>query len=44
MGDNYEGDEQIFQVKFNVSTKGFLPIPQTEVDLSNGVFKQNMGY
>jgi len=44
IGPNYEGDEQIFNVNFNPAIKGFLPIPQTEVDLSNGVFKQNMGY
>ena len=44
IGANYVGDDQIFQVNFNPSTKGFLPIPQTEIDLSNGVFKQNTGY
>jgi len=44
IGPNYEGDDVIFQVTFNASTKGFLPIPQTEVDLSNGTFKQNAGY
>jgi len=44
IGSNYEGDVQIFQVNFNILTNGFLPIPQTEVDLSNGVFKQNVGY
>jgi len=44
IGTNYVGDDQIFQVNFNPSTKGFLPIPQTEIDLSNGVFKQNTGY
>lgn len=44
IGSNYEGDAQIFNVTFNPATKGFLPIPQTEVDLSGGVFKQNQGY
>lgn len=43
-GPNYEGDQQIFDVKFNTSTRGFMPIPQTEMDLSNGVFMQNDGY
>ncbi len=43
-GPNYEGDQQIFDVTFNEATKGFLPIPQTEVDLSAGVFNQNEGY
>lgn len=43
-GPNYQGDQQIFDVTFNSSTKGFLPIPQTEVDLSGGLFVQNIGY
>jgi len=43
-GPNYEGDQQIFDVTFNSATKGFLPIPQTEVDLSGGLFIQNDGY
>jgi len=43
-GQNYEGDQQIFDVTFNAATKGFLPIPQTEVDLSGGMFNQNAGY
>lgn len=43
-GPDYIGDQLIFDVTFNASTKGFLPIPQTEIDLSNGVFQQNAGY
>ncbi len=43
-GPNYVGDQQIFNVTFNAATKGFLPIPQTEIDLSAGVFVQNAGY
>lgn len=43
-GPNYEGDQQLFDVTFNTATKGFLPIPQTEIDLSAGTFKQNDGY
>ena len=43
-GPNYVGDQQIFEVTFNSATKGFLPIPQTEIDLSAGAFKQNDGY
>jgi len=43
-GPNYEGDQQIFDVIFNSSTKGFLPIPQTELELSAGSFVQNEGY
>lgn len=43
-GPNYVGDQQIFEVTFNTATKGFLPIPQTEIDLSAGAFRQNDGY
>ncbi|HPG33549.1 MAG TPA: RagB/SusD family nutrient uptake outer membrane protein, partial [Lentimicrobium sp.] len=43
-GPNYVGDQQIFDVTFNPATKGFLPIPQTEIDLSGGVLIQNVGY
>jgi starch-binding outer membrane protein, SusD/RagB family len=43
-GPRYEGDQQIYDVTFDPATKGFLPIPQTEIDLSAGVFKQNAGH
>lgn len=43
-GPNYVGEQSIFDVTFNTATKGFLPIPQTEVDLSDGMFNQNAGY
>ncbi|MFU8842800.1 MAG: RagB/SusD family nutrient uptake outer membrane protein [Bacteroidales bacterium] len=43
-GPKYEGDQQIFDVNFNTATKGFLPIPQNEMDLSGGLFNQNIGY
>ena len=43
-GPNYIGDQVIFDVVFDPATKGFLPIPQAEVDLSAGVIKQNIGY
>lgn len=43
-GPNYEGDQVIFNATFNPATKGFLPIPQTEIDLSGGAFVQNDGY
>lgn len=43
-GPKYEGDQQIFDVTFNPATRGFLPIPQTEIDLSAGLFIQNPGY
>ncbi len=43
-GPNYEGEQHIFNVNFNPATNGFLPIPQTEIDLSAGMFNQNSGY
>jgi len=43
-GPNYVGDQQLFDVTFDAAPKGFLPIPQTEVDLSAGAFTQNDGY
>ena len=43
-GPNYVGDQQLFDVQFDINTKGLLPIPQTEMDLSAGVFIQNQGY
>jgi hypothetical protein len=43
-GPNYIGEQLIFEVTFKPSTRGFLPIPQTEMDLSGGLFVQNAGY
>ncbi len=43
-GPKYIGDQQIFDHTFNTATRGFLPIPQTEIDLSSGTFVQNDGY
>lgn len=43
-GPNYIEDQQVYDVTFNTATRGFLPIPQTEIDLSAGVFNQNDGY
>lgn len=43
-GPNYIGDQQIFDVSFNMNTNGLLPIPQTEMDLAGGKFSQNAGY
>lgn len=44
IGPNYTDDDVLYQVTFNTATKGFLPIPQTEMDLSAGNFNQNPGY
>ncbi len=43
-GPNYIGDQIIFDVSFNQATRGFLPIPLVEIDLSAGIFTQNAGY
>ncbi len=43
-GPNYIGDQVIFDVTFKPTNRGFLPIPQTEIDLSGGRFVQNVGY
>lgn len=43
-GPNYLDDQILYDVTFNSATKGFLPIPQSEVDLMAGEFTQNQGY
>jgi hypothetical protein len=43
-GPKYVEDQVVYDVTYNPATRGFLPIPQSEVDLSGGVFKQNDGY
>jgi starch-binding outer membrane protein, SusD/RagB family len=43
-GPKYVGDQQLFNTSYNSNTLGFLPIPQNEIDLSGGKFKQNRGY
>jgi hypothetical protein len=43
-GPKYLDEQVVFDVTYNSATKGFLPIPQTEVDLSGGTFIQNTGY
>lgn len=41
---NYVGDDQDFEVQYRSLTKGFFPIPQSEIDISNGKLIQNSGY
>ena len=41
---NYVGDDQDFEVQYRSSTNGFFPVPQSEIDISNGNLKQNNGY
>lgn len=43
-GPDYTGSASVYEVTFNTTTRGLLPIPQVEIDLSNGVLKQNDGY
>ena len=43
-GENYIGEQVLFDTQYNSTTQGLLPIPQTEVDLSGGKFAQNAGY
>jgi len=43
-GDGYQGDDQDFQVTFDETRRGLFPIPQTEIDISNGLYSQNPGY
>jgi len=43
-GPDYIDDQIVFDHTFNTATKGFLPIPQTEIDLSAGTLQQNEGY
>lgn len=43
-GPNYVGDQEIFDVTFDPATRGFFPIPQSEIDLSAGTLIQNDGY
>jgi hypothetical protein len=43
-GPFYTDDQILYDVTYNTATRGFLPIPQTEMDLSAGAFQQNEGY
>ncbi len=45
VGEFYTGTPlDIYDVSFDPAARGFLPIPQVEIDLSNGVLVQNDGY
>lgn len=43
-GSLYQDRQEVYNTTFNRATKGFLPIPQQEIDLSAGAFIQNDGY
>ena len=38
------GSEAVYSVTYRPETKGLVPIPETEVRLSNGVYEQNPGW
>jgi len=42
--DGYQGDAPDFAVTYNTAKQGLFPIPQSEIDISNGVLIQNQGY
>lgn len=41
---NNSGAEQVYKVTYRPETKGLVPIPESEVRLSNGVYQQNPGW
>jgi len=43
-GPLYQGDDVNFKITYNAARKGFFPIPQNEIDMSNGTLKPNAGY
>jgi starch-binding outer membrane protein, SusD/RagB family len=43
-GSRYQGDQADFNISFAPATKGFFPIPQSEIDLTRNKIKQNSGY
>ncbi|RNI31369.1 RagB/SusD family nutrient uptake outer membrane protein [Rufibacter latericius] len=42
--ENYEGTLTDYNLQFNTARRGFLPVPQSEIDLSAGLLKPNAGY
>jgi hypothetical protein len=41
---NNSGAEEVYQVEYRPETKGLVPVPESEVRLSNGVYEQNPGW
>jgi starch-binding outer membrane protein, SusD/RagB family len=41
---NNSGAEQVYQVSYRPETKGLVPLPESEVRLSNCVYQQNPGW
>lgn len=42
--EGYQGDGLDFAVDYKPATEGLFPIPQSEIDISNGKLQQNPGY
>ncbi|PKD44864.1 RagB/SusD family nutrient uptake outer membrane protein [Rhodohalobacter barkolensis] len=40
----YQGDAPDFAISYNTAKMGLFPIPQSEIDISNGQLQQNEGY
>jgi len=40
----YQGDAPDFEISYNTAKSGLFPIPQSEIDISNGQLQQNSGY
>jgi hypothetical protein len=40
----YQGDAPDFEITYNTTKEGLFPIPQSEIDISNGDLQQNNGY
>ena len=38
------GSDAVYSVKYRTETKGLMPIPESEIRLSNGVYTQNPGW
>jgi hypothetical protein len=38
------GSDALYSVKYRTETKGLMPIPESEIRLSNGVYTQNPGW
>ncbi|HKL15591.1 MAG TPA: RagB/SusD family nutrient uptake outer membrane protein [Balneolaceae bacterium] len=40
----YQGDTPDFEISYNAAKQGLFPIPQSEIDISNGQLQQNPEY
>jgi hypothetical protein len=42
--EGYQGDTPDFEISYNPAKLGLFPIPQSEIDISNGQLQQNPEY